>query len=231
MKTNMSKKKKIAALALSALAAASVCAVPVAAAETEATSYALEPEQKSWYDAELGTIVHALTPAPPYLEQLRENQEGATSYALEPAQKSWYDEELGTIVHALTPNPSYLRDADGITPHGAGIPSIVWDCSTQGTYSFNGTFRGEGKLYLDRMITGKYSYTVRVDCSSTSGTPVTCYAYNASSGDKLIKAITVSQGQSGTMNLTGLAKNSKVFLMFTGDFPATKDTRVSGTIG
>ena len=102
MKTNMSKKKKIAAMALSALAAASVCAIPVAAAEAEpavselrAGAYPQQMETNA-----VGVTVHSLTPNPSYLENEGEIVPFGSPWI--PSNSIWYCSTQGRYAFSDT---------------------------------------------------------------------------------------------------------------------------------
>ena len=212
MKLN-SKKGKVLSIILTALVAASACAVPVWA--TPAPSSKEEN--------------YNLTEQPSYLsDDFISDESDITDTTLTINDPMLDINTEGN--YNLTPYPDYLTATpDGVVVFGDQQPGDVWDVSAT-SYAFNGKLMGKHKLYSNYLLTGKYSYTVKFSCTSGSGSPVSCKAYNASSYNEFLGQVTVTPGRTQTITLTGLSKTSKVFLVFEGVQDSFSYTTFSGSI-
>lgn len=210
MKLN-SKKGKVLSIILTALVAASACAVPVWA--TPAPSSKEEN--------------YNLTEQPSYLsDDFTPVDVPDTTLSL---NSDMFDLDTEGNYN-VTPYPEYLTvTQDGVVVFGEQRPGDVWDVSAS-SYGFNGKLMGKRKLYSNYLVTGKYSYTLKISCASGNGSPISCNAYNASSNNKLVGGVTVTPGRTQTITLTGLSKTSKVFLVFEGVQDSFSYTTFSGTI-
>ena len=195
MKLN-SKKGKVLSIILTALVAASACAVPVWA--TPAPSSKEEN--------------YNLTEQPSYLS------DDFTPVDVPDTTLSFNSDMFDLDTEGnynVTPYPEYLTvTPDGVVVFGEQQPGDVWDVSASSYY----------------LVTGKYSYTLKISCASGNGSPISCNAYNASSNNKLVGGVTVTPGRTQTITLTGLSKTSKVFLVFEGVQDSFSYTTFSGTI-
>ncbi|MDO9100084.1 MAG: hypothetical protein Q7V53_04980 [Caldisericota bacterium] len=96
---------------------------------------------------------------------------------------------------------------------GLGVPSSVWNLSTQGQYNFSGLAEAS-TLYSNYKFTGVTSTKISVSNKSTSSNLKVQLVRDDAVFDTAVSTVTIPKNGTSTWTVTGLSSSNRYYLKF-----------------